>query len=112
MVGVCRSLQLKPNSKEGSIIMIVGLTGVVGCRNFIYAPGASGVVITGFKQVVEDFNFSVGEYMFHNLPHVLYALLFVFILTKLYKMCIRDRGCPQSPCSPRRPWERAGRSRP
>ena len=85
VVGVCRSLQLKPNSKEGSIIMIVGLTGVVGCRNFIYAPGASGVVITGFKQVVEDFNFSVGEYMFHNLPHVLYALLFVFILTKLYK---------------------------
>lgn len=85
VVGICRSLQLKPNSKEGSIIMIVGLTGVVGCRNFIYAPGASGVVTSGFRQIVPDFGFGVGEYMLHNIPHVLFAVFFVFLLTKIYK---------------------------
>lgn len=85
VVGVCRSLQLKPNSKEGSIIMIAGLTGVVGCRNFIYAPGACGVVSSGFSQVIDGFNITVGGYTLHNLPHILFAVLFVFLLTKIYK---------------------------
>lgn len=85
VVGICRSLKLKPNSKEGSIIMIAGLTGVVGCRNFIYAPGASGVVSSGFSQIVDGFNISIGGYMLHNLPHIIFALLFIFLLTRIYK---------------------------
>ncbi len=85
VVGVCRSLQLKPNSKEGSAIMIAGLTGAVGCRNFIYAPGACGVVTSGFQQVIDGFSFTVGQYTLHNLPHILFAVLFIWLITKLYK---------------------------
>ena len=83
--GICKSLELKPNSKEGGLIMIAGLTGVVGCRNFVYAPGACGIVSSGFAQVVEGFNITVGGYTLHNLPHILFAALLIFLFTKIYK---------------------------
>lgn len=83
--GVIKALGLKMKSKEAAVMIMASAAGVLSSRFFIYAPSVILMLQAGASAVVPDYEIVWYRFMFHNSPMLLFLILFVFILTKLYK---------------------------
>lgn len=88
--GVIKALGVELKSKESAVIIMAGAAGVLSSRFFVYAPSVILMLQSGAGAVVPGYTIVWYEFLLHNLPTALYLVLFVFLLTKIYKTKEKD----------------------
>lgn len=83
--GVIRALGVELKSKESAVLIMASAAGVLSSRFFIYAPSVILMLQSGAGAVVPGYNILWYKFLLHNIPTALYLVIFVFILTKIYK---------------------------
>ncbi|MDO4280477.1 MAG: SLC13 family permease [Peptococcaceae bacterium] len=83
--GVIRSLDVELRSKESAVLIMASAAGVLSSRFFVYAPSVILMLQGGAGAVVPGYEIVWYRFLLHNLPTALYLIIFVFLLTKIYK---------------------------
>lgn len=83
--GVIRALGLELKSKASAVLIMASAAGVLSSRFFVYAPSVILMLQAGAGSVVEGYTIVWYEFLLRNLPTALYLIVFVFLLTKIYK---------------------------
>lgn len=83
--GVIQALGVKMKSKEAAVLIMASAAGVLSSRFFVYAPSVILMLQTGASSVVPGYEILWYRFLLHNLPTALFLVLFVFLLTKIYK---------------------------
>lgn len=83
--GFCQAMNLKPFSKEGVIMMGVGGMAALNVKTFLYQTSNMTLMITGMRNVFPDFDITPVQLFIYNCPEFLTAMLFIFMVTKIFK---------------------------
>jgi len=89
--GLCVALNYG-KSIQSAGIMLTGLFSTFGARYFIYNPNYA--IIQGIAATVGDTSINWFQYLFHNLP----AILYVFILTFIIGIVCKPKSHNENPC--------------
>lgn len=83
--GLIRAMDLKPNSKEGVIIMMTGMLAASTIRMFIYCPTHVGVLQGAIRSVDPNFTITVFDLIKYNWPVAIYCLFFIWFMVRINK---------------------------
>lgn len=82
--GICKALDLG-KSRESAVITMVGCISAVSSRMFIYTPFSISLLENGGRSVDPAFNIGIFNFLWHNLPMLLYCVIFVAAILFFYK---------------------------
>lgn len=91
-LGICNAFNLDKQSKESSIIMLIGGITSISMFLVVYNPTFMSVLTASAQTVIPDFNVSYTQYLINNVPYILFYFVFAFLLIKLFKPKMELQG--------------------
>lgn len=82
--GVCKAMELEP-SRESSLLCFAGTIGATGTTIFLYYPAYFAMVETAIREFDPDFSMTVGTAIKYNGIFVIWCVITLLILMKVYK---------------------------
>lgn len=83
--GICKAFGYDKPCKESAIIMSVACIGAFGCTAFIYSPVTISLLQSGIEAVGLTVTMNWYTAFVYNWPHIISALLFIWVMTKIFK---------------------------
>lgn len=84
-IGIVRSLELKPASRESGLICMACMLGVCSSRCFIYAPSTYAIVIQQGQLIDPSFNITPVQAFTHNIPMFIVSCIILVVVNKVWK---------------------------
>lgn len=84
LYAICRALNIE-KSKEAAAIMCTGAIAANTSGLFLYQPSMLGLLQAGAQSVDPTFRITWVGVIWHNLPQLLFVVLMVFVISKLYQ---------------------------
>lgn len=82
---ICLALKLPAKSKGAAVVMMVGASAALTPGVFSYRPAWAGIIQTAAQTVDPDFVVLWQHFPLYNWPCIVFGLLNIFILTKVFK---------------------------
>ena len=83
--GICVTLGYDKPCKESAIFMATACIAAFGCTAFIYSPVTIALLQSGLDSVGISAKMSWYTAFQYNWPHIISALLFIWVMTKIFK---------------------------
>jgi len=83
--GICKAFGYTKPCKESAIIMAVACIGAFGCTAYIYSPVTIALLQSGIETSGFDIILKWYTGFQYNWPHIVSALLFIWVMTKIFK---------------------------
>lgn len=84
IVGVCKSMDYKPGSKEATILMLVLELVVCGATIPVFSPIQVGIINNGAHAVLPDFNILWYHTYIYAAPMFLFMAIILFVWMKMF----------------------------
>lgn len=82
--GICRAMNLEKSNQSAVLMMTAGISAnTVGV--FMYDPAMMSLLQSNARTVIPDFKITWIEQFFYNIPLLLFLVLFIWVMTKIYK---------------------------
>lgn len=82
--GICKAMNLEKSNESAVLMMAAGISAnTVGV--FMYDPAMMSLLQSNARTVIPDFKITWVEQFIYNAPLFLFLVLFIWIMTKIYK---------------------------